>query len=128
MGWLLALPEAGQVGRVDAVVGSKQLGYGHHEATGDSYAVHQDERERAGGGGSHRYAGMHLQAYDPDPPATQASHWPTYLSLPQLVESVEGAWFVHILSCPAASIPTCSRRARGYCSLVCSFCRQGAGP
>src|SRR5215207_10804482 len=121
MYWLLTLPEAGQVGRVDAVVGSEQLGDGHHEATGDSYAVHQDERERAGGGGIHRDAGVHEQASHPDPPATQSSGWPAYFSRPQLVWVVEAAWLVHILSCPVARAFLLVQRdfscwARGYFS------------
>jgi hypothetical protein len=33
---LLTLPEAGQVGRVETMVKSKQLGHRHHEATGHS--------------------------------------------------------------------------------------------
>jgi hypothetical protein len=90
----------------DAVVGSKQLGDGHHEATGYSYAVHQDERERAGGGGIHRYAGVHKQAFGPDPLATQSSGRPDYTFPPQLVGSVEAVWLVHILSCQVAGIPT----------------------
>jgi hypothetical protein len=39
---LLTLPEAGQVGRVETMVKTKQLGHRHHEATGHSYAVSQN--------------------------------------------------------------------------------------
>jgi hypothetical protein len=39
---LLTLPDAGQVGRVETIVKTKQLGHRHHEATGHSYAVSQN--------------------------------------------------------------------------------------
>src|SRR5919109_1359558 len=49
MGRLPALSESGQIGCVDTMVRSQHLGDGYHEAAGDAYAMHQNDRERLSG-------------------------------------------------------------------------------
>src|SRR5215211_3938538 len=81
MGRFVALSETGQIWRVDPVVRSQHLGGGYHEATGDAYAVYQNDRKRPSGSEVDRDAGVHRQASDPNPTATQLCASLAYVSL-----------------------------------------------